>query len=87
MPWLLRAHITPGTENGRSVAIVGGGPVGITAAIKLREKGYAVTVFDDNARLGGVLRYGIPRFRLGEQFINAYERIFEEAGIRFQGNT
>ena len=70
-----------------SVAIVGGGPVGITAAIKLREKGYAVTVFDDNARLGGVLRYGIPRFRLGEQFINAYERIFEEAGIRFQGNT
>ena len=66
---------------------MGGGPVGITAAIKLREKGYAVTVFDDNARLGGVLRYGIPRFRLGEQFINAYERIFEEAGIRFQGNT
>ena len=87
MPYLLRAHITPGAENGRSVAIVGGGPVGITAAIKLREKGYAVTVFDDNARLGGVLRYGIPRFRLGEQFINAYERIFEEAGIRFQGNT
>ena len=87
MPYLLRAHITPGADNGRSVAIVGGGPVGITAAIKLREKGYAVTVFDDNARLGGVLRYGIPRFRLGEQFINAYERIFEEAGIRFQGNT
>ena len=83
MPYLLRAHITPGIENGRSVAIVGGGPVGITAAIKLREKGYAVTVFDDNARLGGVLRYGIPRFRLGEQFINAKDLSLAELRQRF----
>ena len=87
MPYLLEAHLAAASENGRSVAIVGGGPVGITAALKLREKGFRVTVFDDNARPGGVLRYGIPRFRLDEKYINAFERIFQEAGINFQGNT
>ena len=54
----------PAPDNGRNVAVIGGGPAGLTAAYYLRLKGYEVTVFERRARLGGMLRYGIPSYRL-----------------------
>ena len=70
---------------GKRIAIVGAGPVGISAAVWLYQEGADVSITDANARIGGVLRYGIPAFRLDRKYVNAYERMFEQAGIRFQG--
>ncbi len=71
-------------EKDKKIAIVGAGPAGMTAAIKLREKGYHITLFDANQALGGVLRYGIPEFRLQRRFILEFDRILKEYGIIFQ---
>lgn len=71
-------------ENGKKVSIVGAGPAGITAAILLRKKGFTVTIYDEHERVGGVLRYGIPDFRLDKTHIDEYERILKEAGVRFK---
>lgn len=81
------ARIVPGDDNGRKVAVVGAGPAGITAAFRLREAGCSVTVFDGNRRIGGVLRYGIPEFRLEHKFIDRYGEILSEAGIEFKGGV
>ena len=85
--YLFNAHITPGDDCGKSVAIVGGGPAGITAALRLREKGCAVTILDRNERPGGVLRYGIPEFRLERKYIDQYDRLLDESGVVFKGNV
>lgn len=74
-------------ETGKKVAVAGAGPAGITAALKLREKGFGVVLYDDHERMGGVIRYGIPSFRLERAYIDAIERIALEAGISFVGNT
>lgn len=72
---------------GRRVAIAGAGPAGIAAAVWLREAGAEVTVFDAQARMGGVLRYGIPDFRLDKRYCDAYEKLLTEAGVVFRGET
>ena len=77
----------PAADTGRKVAIVGAGPAGITAALRLRQCGHAVDLFDAFPLPGGVLRYGIPDFRLDKRLVDAYGRILREAGIRFTGNT
>ncbi len=56
----------PVKENGKKVAVVGGGPAGLACAHYLRLKGFAVTIFDKQPKLGGMLRYGIPDFRLSQ---------------------
>ncbi len=66
------------------VAIVGAGPAGMSAAIWLYEAGAEVTVFDANPRMGGVLRYGIPPFRLDRKYCDAYEKMLLEAGVEFR---
>ena len=53
-----------GADTGKRVAIVGGGPAGLSAAYQLRRKGHAVTLFDDHAELGGMAKYGVPGYRL-----------------------
>jgi len=53
-----------GPDTGQRVAIVGGGPAGLSAAYQLRRKGHAVTIFDDHAELGGMAKYGVPGYRL-----------------------
>ena len=87
IPYLKKVHPRTGIDNGKKVAVIGGGPAGITAALELREKGCAVTIFDKNERPGGVLRYGIPEFRLEREIIDQYDRILAEAGVGFAGGT
>lgn len=72
---------------GKRVAIVGAGPVGIAASVWLYEAGANVTLIDANERVGGVLRYGIPAFRLDKKYCDAYETMFKEAGIEFRGSV
>ena len=73
--------------SGKSVAVVGAGPAGITAALLLRAHGASVTVFDANPRVGGVLRYGIPEFRLDRALVDQYERLLGESGAVFKGGV
>ncbi len=72
---------------GKRIALVGAGPVGIAAAVWLYEAGADVTLLDANERLGGVLRYGIPAFRLDKKYCDAYETMFADAGIAFRGGV
>lgn len=71
--------------SGKRIALIGGGPVGIAAAVWLYRAGADISMADKNLRIGGVLRYGIPAFRLNRKYVNSYERMFQEAGIEFQG--
>ena len=57
------AYVQPEKRTGRKVAVLGGGPAGLSCAYQLALKGHAVTIFDDHAQLGGMMRYGIPGFR------------------------
>lgn len=74
----------PHAENGRSVAIIGAGPAGLAAAGQLRRLGYAVTVFDRHDRVGGLLTYGIPGFKLEKSLVARRRKLLEEAGIVFR---
>ena len=69
------------------IAIIGGGPAGITAAFILAKKGYQVTIFDENDKIGGVLRYGIPEFRLSREIIDKYEEALIKLNVKIRPNT
>ena len=85
--YLFHVHPETAPSNGKSAAVIGGGPAGITAALELRKKGVAVTIYDRNLKPGGVLRYGIPAFRLDRKYIEQYDRLLDEAGVEFRGGT
>ena len=70
-----------------SIAIIGGGPAGITAAILLAKEGFKVTIFEAFSKLGGVLRYGIPKFRLSRELIDTFETYLLNLGIKIKYNT
>lgn len=74
-------------ENGKSVAVVGGGPAGMSAAYYLRLKGYAVTVIEKEAALGGMMRYGIPDYRLPQDVIQKECEWLLSHGIETRFNT
>ncbi len=59
------------TQSGKTVAVIGGGPAGLSAAYQLARKGHAVTIFDERAELGGMMRYGIPGFRTPRDVLDA----------------
>jgi NADPH-dependent glutamate synthase beta subunit-like oxidoreductase len=61
----------PTEQTGRTVAVIGGGPAGLSAAYQLARKGHAVTIFDERAELGGMMRYGIPGFRTPRTVLDA----------------
>jgi len=73
--------------SGKRIAIVGAGPAGIAAAVWIYQAGGEVTLFDANPRMGGVLRYGIPAFRLDKKYCDAYEKILTAAGVEFRGGV
>ena len=78
----------PAPSNGRKAAVIGAGPAGLTVAIILARYGYGVTIFDSRDKIGGVMRYGIPDFRLPDSVLDdmAYRHL-ELKGIRFRPNT
>lgn len=71
-------------RNGKKVAVIGAGPAGLVAANQLNRKGYTVTVFDRNEAAGGLLRYGIPNFKLNKAIIDRRMNILEQEGIVFR---
>ncbi|MBQ3288077.1 MAG: glutamate synthase subunit beta [Kiritimatiellae bacterium] len=73
----------PERENGKSAAIIGAGPAGLSAAVTLRRKGWRVTVYERRNDIGGLLRYGIPCFKLDKALIDRRRKILEAEGIRF----
>ena len=78
----------PAPWNGRRAAVIGAGPAGLTIAIILARYGYQVTIFDGRDKIGGVMRYGIPDFRLPDAVLDdiAYRHL-ELKGIKFRPNT
>lgn len=73
----------PKEENGKSAAVIGAGPAGLSAAVTLRRKGYAVTVYEKEKKIGGLLRYGIPEFKLEKTIIDRRRKVLEASGIKF----
>lgn len=73
--------------NGIKVAVVGSGPAGITIAIKMAQLGYDVTMFESKLEIGGVLRYGIPEFRLPKTIIDRYEVLLRRLGVKIKFNV
>lgn len=77
----------PATSNGIKVAIVGSGPAGLTIAIILARYGYDVTIFESKDKIGGILRYGIPEFRLPKSVLDDLQyRHIELKGIKIRPN-
>lgn len=77
----------PVIRTGKKVAVVGSGPSGLAAAAQLNKAGHEVTVFERDDRAGGLLRYGIPDFKLEKTVIDRRISVMEESGIIFKYNT
>ncbi len=78
------APLPPLRESGKRVAVVGSGPAGLAAAQELRRAGHAVTVFERDDRLGGLLRYGIPDFKMEKDLIDRRVAQLEAEGVVFR---
>ena len=76
--------LKPERRTGRSVAIVGSGPAGLAAAQQLNRAGHTVTVFEKNDRIGGLLRYGIPEFKLEKVIVDRRVEQLRDEGVSFQ---
>lgn len=74
-------------KNGIKVAIIGAGPAGITVAFELSRKGYDVTIFEKNEKIGGVLTYGIPEFRLSRDIIDLIYKRLRDLGVKIKINA
>ncbi len=73
----------PSQESGKSIGIIGSGPAGLAAAEQLRRQGHAVHIYDRSDRIGGLLMYGIPNFKLDKQVVARRQQQFEQSGIIF----
>lgn len=76
-----------GESTGKKVAIIGGGPAGLSAAYQLRRRGHAVTVFDDHEKLGGMMLYGIPGYRTPRNLLEAEIQRILDMGVETRLNT
>jgi glutamate synthase (NADPH) small chain len=74
----------PGVGTGKKVAVVGSGPAGLAAAEQLNRAGHAVTVFEKSDRVGGLLRYGIPEFKMEKRVLERRLRLMEASGVGFE---
>ncbi|MBO0201204.1 FAD-dependent oxidoreductase, partial [Vibrio alginolyticus] len=72
---------TPRSRTGKTVAIIGSGPAGLAAAEQLNSAGHTVTVFERDEKVGGLLRFGIPDFKLSMEVIDRKINLMAEAGV------
>jgi len=77
----------PERKTGKRVAVVGSGPAGLAAAQQLARAGHAVVLFEKNDRIGGLLRYGIPDFKMGKELIDRRMAQMEAEGVEFRTNV
>ncbi len=77
----------PVHRTGKKVAVIGSGPAGLAVANQLNKKGHDVTVYEKSARVGGLLRFGIPDFKLNKNVIDRRIRLMEAEGVKFVTNT
>lgn len=80
-------YVFPEKETGKRIAIVGAGPGGLSAAYYLRKAGHHVVVIDRHEKAGGVLRYGIPHYRLPKDIVDSYIGYLEDMGVQFKTGT
>lgn len=85
--YLDRMSIADVPKKGQKVGIIGSGPAGLTVAIILSMHGYSVTIFEERSLIGGMLRYGIPEFRLPKTVLDRYVRLLEQLGVQIRSNT
>ena len=85
--YLQELSIEKESSNGKRIAIIGSGPAGITAAMLLAKKGYQITMFEMRDRIGGVLSYGIPEFRLPRKLVQDLEQKLIQLGVSIKYNT
>ena len=83
----LIGEIKAGEPNGKKVAVIGGGPAGIAAAYFLAREGAAVTIFEKEEKAGGVIRYVIPGFRIGDAAIDKDISFIQKMGVEIRTNT
>ncbi len=76
-----------GKDKGKKVAVIGGGPAGMTCSLDLRRMGYAVTLFEARSTLGGMLYYGVPPYRLPRDVLERESSLVAKAGVEFRFNT
>lgn len=81
-----RITIPVAPKNGMKVAVIGSGPAGMTIAILLASRGYSVTIFEVRDKIGGIMRYGIPDFRLPKSILDRYVVKMRQLGIYFRPN-
>ena len=74
----------PKMRTGKKVAVIGSGPAGLSAAVQLNKVGHSVTVFEKNQKMGGILRYGIPDFKLDKKVLDRRIKIWKKEGIEFK---
>lgn len=74
-------------DTGKKVAIIGGGPAGLTAAYFLRKQGHSITVFEQMPKMGGMLRYGIPEYRLPKAVLDKEIKLIEDMGVELKNNV
>src|SRR5205085_6292193 len=74
----------PRIRTGKKVAVIGSGPAGLGCAAQLNKAGHSVTVFERSDRVGGLLMYGIPEFKLEKRFIERRVKLMEEEGVVFK---
>lgn len=77
----------PKNRTGKKVAVIGSGPSGLAVANQLNQKGHDVTVYEKSSRIGGLLRFGIPDFKLNKNVIDRRLRLMEKEGVKFVTNT
>ena len=80
------APLAPRAERSESVGIIGAGPAGLAAAERMRQRGYQVTVYDRHDRIGGLLIYGIPNFKLEKDVVQRRARRLIDGGVKFELN-
>ena len=84
--YVSESEIVRPQKNGMKIAVIGAGPAGISMSIFMAVKGFQVTLMESQEKIGGVLRYGIPEFRLPKSRVDAYRKVLKQLGVTLKPN-